>query len=598
MPPSTFAEKILGAPAGSIVFRPPDLVLTHDNTASILGTFRRMGGRRVWDPSRCVVALDHNAPPTTVGLSNDYEAIAKFVREQGIARFHRAGEGISHQLMIHHAQPGMLIAGSDSHTSTAGAFNALAVGIDRTEAAGLWFKGESWWRVPESLKISLRGRLPPGVSAKDLALWIIGRIGSAGATYLSVEFHGDVAGLSLDDRMVLCNLAAEMGAKNAVFPCDAVLRAAVPGSSPGIWADPAARYAAELTVELGDLFPVAACPHTVDNVRAVAEIAGVKVRQALIGTCTNGRLEDLRAAAAALRGRQVHPDVQMLVIPASREVYVQAAREGLVLTFLEAGAQVLSASCGPCPGTGQGIPADGWTVISTANRNFRGRMGNPNASIYLASPATVAASAVAGEIVTADAPGSGPARRGGPWRYPYRVPQSATSEIPPGEDRLLGNVWNYSDVDNLSTDHMFAGSEVYRVKSSEPALVVPHLFRGLDPSFAARVAPSQVILAGLNLGAGSSRDHPAVGLAHAGVKAVICKSAARIFFRSAINQGLAVIICPEAVAAYRPGDPVEVAWEQGRITVGASPFAIPALPEKLQAILRAGGLMKLYQRAG
>ena len=222
--PQTFVEKILGAPEGTIVFRKPDIVLTHDNTASIEETFTQMGGGKLFDPERLLVVLDHNAPPTNAKLANDYRKIRDFVKAQGISRFYDVGKGICHQLMAGHARPGMLIAGSDSHTCTAGAFNTLAVGIDRTEAAGLFKRGETWFRVPRSMKITLTGTLPPGVYAKDLALWIIGKIGVAGANYLSIEFHGDgVKTLSVSERMTLANMASEMGAKNAVFPADDIL---------------------------------------------------------------------------------------------------------------------------------------------------------------------------------------------------------------------------------------------------------------------------------------------------------------------------------------------------------------------------------------
>ena len=222
----TFAEKIFGAPAGDIVFRQPDIILTHDNTSSIESTFRKMGGKKVFNPDQLLIVLDHNAPPTNSKLANDYQQIRNFVTEQGIRKFHDAGDGICHQLMEKYARPGMIIAGSDSHTCTAGAFNAMATGIDRTETAGLWKQGETWFRVPDSIKICLKGKLPRGVYAKDLALYIIGMIGSSGADYMSIEYHGEgVSSLSVADRMTIANLASEMGAKNAVFPADDVLSA-------------------------------------------------------------------------------------------------------------------------------------------------------------------------------------------------------------------------------------------------------------------------------------------------------------------------------------------------------------------------------------
>lgn len=581
----TFVEKIFGAPQGAIVFKSPDLILTHDNSASIRKTFELMGGSKVFDPERLVVVLDHNAPPTTSGLANTYQAIRDFVQEQGIQKFHDAGSGICHQLMANYARPGMVIVGSDSHTCTAGAFNALAAGIDRTEAAGLWLRGETWFRVPETLKITVTGSLKQGVYAKDLSLWIIGILGSAGANYMSIEYHGEgVKNLTVSDRMTLANLASEMGAKNAVFPADDVLNDHLGAALEGIWADEDANYARSIEIDLNEVYPLVAAPHHVDNVMALAEVVGTDIHQAVIGTCTNGRIEDLREAAAMLKGKKVKPGIQMLVIPASREIYLQAIEEGLVSSFLEAGANVLSASCGPCLGTGQGIPADNYRVISSANRNFLGRMGNKNAEIYLASPAAVALSAVHGKI-------KDPRRDRGAERYPYRKNNSGSFTIEPGDYRRQKAVWNYADCDNLNTDQMFAGNLTYKVQSSNPEEIIPHLFEGFDPQFASEVKPGDVILGGENFGCGSSREHPSVGLAHAGVKAVIVKSVNRIFYRSAINQGLPVIVHPDAVNTYRFDDVVEVDLENGNIQVGKHKFQFEALPDKLMAILEKKGLV-------
>lgn len=582
---ATFVEKIFKAPAGSIVFRQPDFVLTHDNTASIEKTFRKMGGERVYNPDQLMVVLDHNAPPTTAAVATNYQQIRDFVQQQGVERFYDSGNGICHQLMANHARPGMLIVGSDSHTCTAGAFNAMATGIDRTESAGIWKKGETWFRVPESLRIELRGRLNNGVYAKDLSLWIIGMLGSDGANYMSIEFHGDgVKTLSVAERMTLANLASEMGAKNAVFPADSVLNDFFEEEVHGLWADEDARYARRIEIDLTEVYPLVAAPHHVDHVLGLAEVAGEEVHQGLIGTCTNGRLEDLREAADVLRGKQVKPGFQLHVIPASKSIYLQAIEEGLITIFLEAGANVLSASCGPCLGTGQGIPADGTRVISTANRNFLGRMGNKNAEIYLASPAAVALAAIHGKITD-------PRPSNGAEKFPFNRPQSITVAIPEDDDRRYDSVWNYSDVDNLNTDQMFAGHLTYKILSSDPEGIMKHLFEDFDPSFVARLAPGDIILAGENFGCGSSREHPAVGLAYAGVGAVIVKSVNRIFFRASINQGLPLIVLPEAVDAYRPGEAVKLKLAEGRISVGNNTFRFEPLPEKLLAILQRKGLV-------
>jgi len=528
----TFVEKMLDAEKGSIVFKKPDIVLTHDNTASIKKTFEKMGGAKVADPNQLLIVLDHNAPPTNAKIATQYQEIREIVGEQKIDKFYDAGKGICHQIMSYHAEPKMIIVGSDSHTCTAGAFNAMAAGIDRTEAAGIWKRGETWFRVPESIKITLTGKLNKGVYAKDISLWIIGMIGSDGANYNSIEYHGEgVKNLGISERMTLANLASEMGAKNAVFPADKVL-AEFYGKSDieGIWADEDAEYVKEIEVDLNEIFPLVAAPHHVDNVRALAEVKGTKLNQGFIGTCTNGRLDDIRIATEVLDGKKVADGFQLLVTPASQEIYLQALKEGLIEKLIASGANILSSSCGPCLGTGQGIPADGYTVISTANRNFLGRMGNKEAKIYLASPANVAYSAIKGEIADSREIDSDD-------KFPYSKEQSSTVEVKEDDNRRIESVWNYADVDNLNTDQMFAGNLTYNILSSEGGAIMPHLFKGFDDSFSENVKKDDIVIAGDNFGCGSSREHPSVGLAYAGVKAVIVKSVNRIFYRSAVNQG-------------------------------------------------------------
>lgn len=588
----TFVEKIFNAPKGAIVFSRPDIVLTHDNTASICKTFEKMGGKKVADPEQLLIVLDHNAPPADAKLANDYQSIREIVKNQGVKKFHDAGRGICHQIMSYYAQPGQIIVGSDSHTCTAGAFNAMAAGIDRTESAGLWKTGETWFLVPESIRVNLSGKLKKGVYAKDISLWIIGMIGADGANYMSMEFHGEgVSNLGISERMTLANLASEMGAKNAVFPPDEVL-AAFYGKPvvKGVWADSDASYFKEININLDDIFPLVAAPHQVDNVKAVSEVEGTPLNQGLIGTCTNGRLEDLRIAAEVLDGKKIADGFQLLVIPASQEIFLDAVKEGIVTKLVEAGAVILAASCGPCLGTGQGIPADGFNVISTANRNFLGRMGNKNAKIFLASPATVAYSALYGMITD-------PRGISANDKFPYAKTQVPTIEISKDENRRVNNVWNYADVDDLNTDQMFAGNLTYNVLSSDPPAILPHLFKGFDESFAGNVKPGDIIIAGDNFGCGSSREHPAVGLAYAGVKAVIVKSVNRIFYRSAVNQGLLLIVNREIVDFYHPGDEVNVDFMEGIIRIGGKDFNIPPLSEKLMKIIEKKGLVNMLRES-
>ena len=385
--------------------------------------------------------------------------------------------------------------------------------------------------------------------------------------------------------MTLTNLASEMGAKNAVFPCDEVLEEFLGTKvNNSVWADEDALYDREIEVNLNELYPLVAAPHHVDNVKAVSEVQGTKLNQGLIGTCTNGRLEDIRIAAEILDGQQVAPGFQLLVIPASKKIYMNMMAEGLTKKLMDAGASVLAVSCGPCLGTGQGIPADGYTVISTANRNFKGRMGNKEANIYLASPACVAYSAIKGEI-------SDPRGIAANDEFPYKKEQSSTVEVGEGENRRTAATWDYADVDNLNTDQMFAGNLTYQVLSSDPEAIIPHLFKGFDDSFTDNLQKDDVIVAGDNFGCGSSREHPVVGLAHAGVKAVIVKSVNRIFFRSSVNQGLPIIVLPEVVDSYIPGDKVKVSLEDGTVLVNDKLFQFAPLPKELMAIFDAKGLV-------
>ncbi len=585
MNPQTFAEKIFKAPVGAIVFARPDIILTHDNTSSIYKTFQKMGGKSVADPDQIIVVLDHNAPPADAKLATQYQEIRDIVMEQGINKFYDAGKGICHQIMSYHARPGMIIVGSDSHTSTAGAFNSFAAGIDRTESAGIWKRGETWFRVPESIKIYLSGRLNENVSAKDLALWIIGMIGSDGANYMSIEYHGEgVKTLNISDRMTIANLASEMGAKNAVFPADETLEEFYNEKTSGIWADVNAKYFSEINIDLNDIFPVVAAPHNVDNVKSVYEVAGTVVHEGLIGTCTNGRIEDLRIAAGILKGKAIKDGFQLNIIPASRKIFLQAIEEKIISTLIESGANVLTPSCGPCLGTGQGIPSNGHTVISTANRNFSGRMGNKEAQIYLASPATVAVSSLKGTITD-------PRKIPGKEKFPYKITQSRTFEIKPGENRKIGAIWNYADVDNLNTDQMFAGKYTYSILSSDPASIVPHLFEDFDPAFSKNVKKDDIIISGDNFGCGSSREHPSVGLSYLGIKAIIVKSVNRIFYRSSINQGLLLIVHREAVDAYKSGDKININFNDGKIIIGSAIFSFEPLPEKLKQIIDNKGLV-------
>ena len=410
--PLTFTEKILAQKAGlketipgQIVEITPDVILSHDNTAPILELFQRMGGEKVFNPDMHAVILDHATPAPTTKHAENHRIAREFVKDQGINNFFDVGKGICHQIMVESglALPGEVILGSDSHTPHSGVMGAFAAGIGRTEMASIWALGRIWLRVPESMKITVSGKLDPGVTSKDLALYIIGDLRADGALYMSVEWHGEaIQALPISQRATLTNLMAEMGAKNSYIPPDKMvfdyLKDRARREYKAIYPDEDANYAVNVEYEGNTIEPMIACPHTVDNVKPLSEVRGTSIDQAFIGTCTNGRLDDLAAAADVLQGNKIAQGKRMIVIPASEEIYLAALQAGYLETFLKAGAVIESPGCGPCMGNHMGVPAVGEVSISTANRNFKGRMGTKESEVYLASPAVVAASAIAGEI--------------------------------------------------------------------------------------------------------------------------------------------------------------------------------------------------------
>jgi len=407
----TLTEKVLGrkagkdVQAGEVITVSPDTILSHDNSAAIIQEFRKLGVKKVKAPEKIVIVLDHIVPASDEKYAQNHKSIREFVAEQGIPNFYDINAGICHQVLPEQgfALPGKVIVGSDSHTPSYGALGAFATGIGRTETACTWATDEIWLRVPETMRIDLSGLFRAGVFAKDLSLKLIGDHGAEMANYKAVEFAGSAAGdFSVGARLTLANMSAEMGAKNGYFAPDAKTLKWLEGRARGPFvvasSDPDARFESVLAYDLGALEPQVACPHTVDNVKPITAVAGKPVDQVLIGTCTNGRLEDLEAAAAIFKGRKVHPSVRCLVIPASWEVYREALKSGALAVLADAGCVILNSGCGPCLGAHEGIMAAGEVCLSTSNRNFRGRMGHRDSEIYLASPATAAATAVAGKI--------------------------------------------------------------------------------------------------------------------------------------------------------------------------------------------------------
>jgi homoaconitate hydratase family protein len=421
----TFTEKILAKKAGAATARAgdvldvkPDIVLSHDNTAAIARIFAELPHNRVKYPDRLAITLDHAAPPPTPRHAKNHDEVRRFVAEQGVTHFFEIGRGICHQVLCEEAvvTPGKLLVGADSHSTHYGWLGAFGAGIGRTEVAAVWATGELWLRVPETLRITLAGHLRRGVTSKDLTLTLIGKLSSEGANYMAVEFDGDgITTMSADSRMVLPNMMAEMGAKNAYIAPDDLTWAWIvnqqerAGKSPGeiqqrldqmqseaIYPDPDATYAAHHIIDLSAIEPSIARPHLVDHYAKLSDVAETPVDVGFIGTCTNGRLEDIAAAADIVRGHSLQK--RLIIVPASSQVMEDAARAGYVADLIAAGATFGVPGCGPCMGNHMGVLAPGEVCISSANRNFQGRMGERDAEIYLASPAVVAASALTGCI--------------------------------------------------------------------------------------------------------------------------------------------------------------------------------------------------------
>ncbi|WP_406662600.1 3-isopropylmalate dehydratase large subunit [Methanolobus sp. ZRKC3] len=406
---STISEKIFSRAAGKeakandFVIANVDYAMAHDGTSILaLKSFKEMEVEKAWNPERIIIPFDHLTPANTDTTAGLHQNTRTWVKEQGIKNFYDIGEGICHQLLPENgfAMPGKLVVGADSHSCTYGAFGAFGTGVGATDMAEIFAAGKLWFRVPESIKITVEGKLGKHVYSKDMTLKIIGELGVAGATYKAAEFYGStIENMSMSGRMTLCNMAIEMGAKTGIVPPDKTtfdyLKDRAVEDYEAVYADEDATYASEYHFDAENIEPQVACPHNVDSVMNISDLPETKVDQAFIGTCTNGRLEDLEVAANILKGEKVA--VRTIVVPASREILLEATRMGIIETLLEAGVTIGPPGCGPCLGGHMGVIGKGEVCISTANRNFKGRMGT-GGYIYLGSPATAAASALTGEI--------------------------------------------------------------------------------------------------------------------------------------------------------------------------------------------------------
>lgn len=409
----TMAEKIMAkasenreAKAGEIVMANIDVAMTHDLTGPLsVESFRKIGLKNVWDPDKIVVLFDHQVPADSLDAAANHIMLREFVEDQGINNFYDVREGVCHQVLPEkgHIVPGEVVVGTDSHTCTHGALGAFSTGIGSTDMAMVFATGKLWFKIPETIKFDIQGSLKDYVYAKDVVLHIIGEIGADGATYKACEFAGETTReMSVSERMVLCNMAIEMGGKTGLVEPDEktvnYLKNRTTKEYEILKTDPDAESLETLEIDVNDLEPQIACPHNVDNVKPISEVGGISIDQVFLGSCTNGRLEDLRTAAEIVKGHQVSDKVRMLVIPASREVYLQAMDEGLLRIFAESGALVCNPCCGPCLGGHIGLVGPGEVSLSTSNRNFQGRQGSPEAEVYLSSAAVAASSALKGSI--------------------------------------------------------------------------------------------------------------------------------------------------------------------------------------------------------
>jgi homoaconitate hydratase family protein len=409
----TFAEKALARAAGVAEVRPgeivdayPDLYMSHMASWRCIRTMEKLGTDKIYDVDRIAMVMDHIAPAQTAKTADDQRLCREFAARNGIKKFYDVNAGIAHVVLTEEGfiRPGMVIIGTDSHTTIYGALGALGTGVGFSELTAAWVTGKLWMKVPESLKVTIEGPLARGTTSKDVMLKLIGDLTADGATYLSVEFHGGyIEGLSVSDRMTLCNLAMELGAKNGFVRPDEITRhylaerGVKAGDYSEIHPDADADYIKTVTVDGRTLAPQIACPHTVDNVKPIDQVAGTKVDQVFIGSCANAKYEDLVEAAKILKGRKIARGVRLLVSPASKEIVARIVKDGIYSILLEAGALITNPGCSACAGDG-GVMADGEVTLSTANRNFQGRMGSYKAEIYLGSPATAAATAIKGFI--------------------------------------------------------------------------------------------------------------------------------------------------------------------------------------------------------
>ena len=611
---------------GDVVSLRPRHVLTHDNTAAVMKKFLAIGASAVADNDQPVFVLDHDIQNTSDANLDKYRRIEEFAAAHGI-RFYPAGTGIGHQIMVSHGfvVPGALVVGSDSHSNMYGALGALGTPVVRTDAAAIWATGEFWWQIPRTVKVLLEGDLQDGVTGKDVIITLCGLYNQGEVLNAAVEFHGSgVAGLSMDERFSVSNMTTEWGALVGWFPVDEVTVAYLRARRETLgqagafdrfseaeledWAtDPprpssAARYAGVIELDLSRVTPHVSGPDSVQVMRSIADIEAekVEIQKAYLVSCVNSRLEDLESAAVVLQGQQVADGVEMYVAAASREVQEAAEATGAWGTLVAAGAHTLPPGCGPCIGLGMGLLEPGEVGISATNRNFKGRMGSRDAQAYLASPAVVAASAVAGYIRAPEATidGSPP--------YLFRLNDPDESEVgevqmEPGFPASHQGRLVFVAQDNLNTDGIYGKDFTYR-EGMTPEEMAEVVMRNYDPDFASAVEPGDVLVGCYNFGTGSSREQAATALQAAGITLVIAGSFSQTYLRNAFNNGFVCIECPALVDRLKqrfagessptliPGDLLDIDFARGTVTLGEERYSFVPLGAVPQALIVAGGI--------
>jgi homoaconitate hydratase len=616
---------------GDMVSLRPRHVLTHDNTAAVMTKFDALGAERMADPSQAVVVLDHDIQNDGPENAEKYLRIRDFCRHHGLA-FHPAGTGIGHQIMMERgfALPGALVVASDSHANSYGAVGALGTPVVRTDAAAIWATGEFWWQIPPTVQVWLEGELPGGVSGKDLILTLCALYDQGEVLNAAVEFTGPgVASLPMADRMSVANMTTEWGALTGWFPVDyrtldymrerkerleCVHPDRITDDDLLAWRtapprpDPDADYAARITVDLAAVRPYVAGPDAVSAGRSVAaaERESIAIQKAYLLSCVNGRLEDLQTAAAVLKGGRVADGVELYMAAASREIQDRAEASGVWRDLLAAGAIPLPPGCGPCIGLGRGLLEAGEVGISATNRNFKGRMGDRSAAVYLASPAVVAASALAG-VVTDGGVGDGAPARDLEVR-PATQPPDEEVEIVDGFPARAAGRLVFVPRDNLDTDGIYGKDHTYRTLGREEMAAV--VMANYDPSFVGRVGAGDILVGGRSFGTGSSREQAATALQARGIPLVIAASFSQTYLRNAYNNGLLCIEAPDFVASVSraladaveagertviPGDEVVVDFRRSEIGWRDGTWRFPALGAVPQGLVVAGGVEALVR---